>query len=110
MNSPLHHGPLKPADFHVLLVLMDGPLHGYGIMKGVEQESRGEVRLEIGSLYRLLGRLLAEGLLEMGDDDGRRRAYSLTPLGRRVLKAEAQRLVHLVGRMRARKLLPGADV
>jgi DNA-binding PadR family transcriptional regulator len=109
MSPPPGHDPLKPADFHVLLMLMDGPLHGYGIMKGVERESQGEVRLEIGSLYRLLGRLLAEGLLEMGGDDGRRRAYSLTPLGRRVLKAEARRLAHLVGRMRARKLLPGAD-
>jgi DNA-binding PadR family transcriptional regulator len=109
MRQPLHHEPLKPADFHVLLILMDGPLHGYGIMKSVEQESQGEVRLEIGSLYRLLGRLLTEGLLEMREDDGRRRAYSLTPLGRRVLKAEARRLANLVGRMRARKLLPGAD-
>src|ERR1700740_1831221 len=92
--------PLKPADFYVLLVLTDGPLHGYGIMKAVEQESRGEVTLEIGSLYRLLARLLAEGLLQMGESDGRRRDYSLTPMGRRVLKADAQRLANLVARVR----------
>ena len=102
--------PLKPADFHVLLVLVDGPLHGYAIMKAVERESRGEVRLEIGSLYRLLGRMVNEGLLEMGKHDGRRRDYALTPLGRRTLKAEAARLAYLVGRVRARRLLPGADV
>ena len=42
--------PLKPADFHVLLALSEGPRHGYGIMKDVERESAGEVRLEIGSL------------------------------------------------------------
>jgi DNA-binding PadR family transcriptional regulator len=109
MSKPADLLPLKPADFHVLLVLADGPLHGYGIMKAVEQESRGEVKLEVGSLYRLLGRLLQEGLLEMGDDDGRRRDYSLTVFGRKVLKAEAQRLAYLVGRVRARRLLPGAD-
>ena len=103
------HLPLKPADFHILLTLLDGPLHGYGIMKEVERESSGEVRLEIGSLYRLLGRLLNDGLLEMGDGDGRRQYYSLSRLGRKVLKAEAQRLAGLVDLVRARKLLRETD-
>src|ERR1051326_6631204 len=102
--------PLKPADFHVLLVLVDGPLHGYAIMKAVERESRGEVRLEIGSLYWLVRRLGDEGLLQLGKHEGRRRDYALTPLGRRTPKAEAARLAYLVGRVRARRLLPGADV
>src|ERR1700724_1624692 len=53
--------PLRPRDFFVLLVLAGGELHGYGIMKGVERESRGSVRLEVGSLYRTLDRLLAAG-------------------------------------------------
>ena len=104
-----NHLPLKPADFHILLTLLDGPLHGYGIMKEVERESGGEVRLEIGSLYRLLGRLLNDGLLEMGDGDGRRQYYSLSRLGRKVLKAEAQRLAGLVDLVRARKLLRETD-
>jgi hypothetical protein len=56
------HNPLKPADFHILLTLADGPRHGYGIMKDVESESGGDVRLEIGSLYRLLARMLEAGL------------------------------------------------
>jgi DNA-binding PadR family transcriptional regulator len=103
------HLPLKPADFHILLTLLDGPLHGYGIMKEVERESSGEVRLEIGSLYRLLGRLLNGGLLEMGAGDGRRQYYSLSRLGRKVLKAEAQRLAGLVDLVRARKLLRETD-
>jgi DNA-binding PadR family transcriptional regulator len=103
------HLPLKPADFHILLTLLDGPLHGYGIMKEVERESGGEVRLEIGSLYRLLGRLLNDGLLEMGDGDGRRQYYSLSRLGRKVLKADAQRLAGLVDLVRSRKLLRETD-
>jgi DNA-binding PadR family transcriptional regulator len=102
--------PLKPADFHILLALLDAPLHGYGIMKEVERESAGEVRLEIGSLYRLLARLLDEGLIEAGEGDGRRRNYELTRLGRKVLKAEAQRLAGLIELVRARKLLPRGDV
>jgi len=101
--------PLKSADFHILLALADGPRHGYGIMKEVEGESSGGVRLEIGSLYRLLGRLLAEGLIEEADSDERRRYYRITRLGKRALKAEAERLSGLVELVRSRKLLPGGD-
>ena len=100
---------LKPADFHILLVLAEGPRHGYGIMKEVERESAGDVRLELGSLYRLLARLLAEGLLEEGEGDERRRYYRLSRLGRRVLKEEAGRLAGLVDLVRMRKLLPEGD-
>src|SRR5260370_25722078 len=97
--------PLKPADFHVLLSLVDRPLHGYGIMKQVVQESGGEVRLEIGSLYRLLARLIDQGFLEMGEEDGRRRNYAITRLGRKALTAEARRLAGLVELVRSRRLL-----
>src|SRR5262249_40942398 len=87
---------LKPADFHILLSLADGPLHGYGIMKEVERESAGSVRLEIGSLYRQLARMLDEGLIEDASGDERRRYYRITRLGRRMLKTEAERLAGLV--------------
>ena len=100
---------LKPSDFHVLLALHEGPLHGYGIMKHVERESGGTVRLEIGSLYRLLGRLLDSGLIAEGAGDERRRFYQLSRAGRRALRAEAERLVGLVDLVRLRKLLPEAD-
>jgi DNA-binding PadR family transcriptional regulator len=102
-------GTLKPADFHILLALAAGPRHGYGIMKEVEQESGGGVRLEIGSLYRLLGRLLESGLIEDTDGDERRRFYRITRLGRRTLRTEAERLAGLVDLVRARRLLPELD-
>ncbi len=79
-------------------------------MKDVESDSSGEVRLEIGSLYRLLGRLLDEGLIEDADGDERRRYYQLSRKGRRVLKAEAERLANLVDLVRMRKLLPETGV
>ena len=98
--------PLKPADFHILLALAEGPCHGYGIMKEVERESGGDVRLEIGSLYRLLARMLENGLIEEAEGDGRRRFYRISRQGRRALKMEAERLAGLVELFRARKLLP----
>ncbi len=78
-------------------------------MKDVETESAGEVRLELGSLYRLLARLMDEGLIQSMDSDERRRLYSLTPIGRRALQSEAQRLADLMKLMRSRKLLKEAQ-
>lgn len=101
---------LKPADFHILLALAGGPLHGYGIMKQVERDTAGEVTLEIGSLYRLLARLVTEGLIDPVDNaDDRRRIYRITATGRKALKSEAGRLASLVTLVRARKLLPETD-
>ena len=102
---------LKPADFHILLALSAGPLHGYRIMKDVERDTGGEVMLEIGSLYRLLARLVGEGLIDhVNSADERRRYYRITAAGRRALKSEAARLANVVTLVRARKLLPETDV
>jgi DNA-binding PadR family transcriptional regulator len=105
--------PVSPAVFHILLALSDGDRHGYGIMREVEQRSHGKMRMGPGTLYGSIKRMLADGLIEEADerpdpllDAQRRRYYRLTPFGRRVAEAEAQRLDHLVGEARARRLLP----
>ena len=105
--------PLRPADLYVLLVLDDADLHGYGVMKAVDRLSNGDVRIDIGSLYRLIARMTDEGLIDArpdaaGDDpaaDERRRYYRITPLGRRTLKAELARLKSVVALGSARGLV-----
>jgi DNA-binding PadR family transcriptional regulator len=101
--------PLKPEDYLILLTLSRGERHGYGIRKDVESESGGEVVLGIGSLYRLIGRMMRAGLVARaparGGADGRRRNYRLTPRGERVLREESRRLATLVERVKARGLL-----
>ena len=106
--------PLSPTDYHVLLVLADGELYGYAIMKALEEESQGVICPEIGSLYRVLARLMTAGLVvETGAPKrapathrGRpRRYYRLTPSGRRVLRAESTRLAALMKLARARNVL-----
>ena len=85
--------PLTPAMFHVLVAMADGEAHGYAILKEVEQLTGGAVRLSTGTLYGIIKRLLADGLVrEQRADDPRRRSYELTPFGRDVAKAEAARL------------------
>lgn len=110
MPDPEGFLPLKPADFHILIVLLEQDLHGYGIMKAVEEETGGKVVLEVGSLYRLLGRLLDEGLLEHvpappEETDERRKYYTITELGRRVVAAEARRLSEVMDVVRRKELL-----
>lgn len=101
--------PLKPADFHILMVLLEGDLHGYGIMQRVAEQSDGAVQLEVGSLYRLIARLeeldlIAESKRRQRGDD-RRRYYRITPHGRAAAKIEARRLVGVVRTARAHGLL-----
>ena len=54
--------PLKPIDFHILLVLTDGALHGYGMVKEIEARSEGRIRLEPGNKYLLTLRNAAENV------------------------------------------------
>src|SRR5690349_6014131 len=96
---PEDYVPLKPHWFHVLLSLADQEQHGYGIMQEVLDRTQGKVRLWPATLYGTLKRLIDEELIEESEerpapdlDDGRRKYYRLTRLGRRVLAAESGRL------------------
>ena len=106
--------PLPSHDFHVLLTLAEAPRHAYGLATAVEADDSTGVRLEIGSLYRMLARLQTQGLVEPDESpraggtghEPRRRYYRITPFGRRVAEAEAARLQSVVGLARRRRLLP----
>ncbi len=61
--NPELRGPLTPAMFHVLLALAGEDLHGYAILKEVELRTGGKVRLSTGTMYGIIKRLLADGLI-----------------------------------------------
>ncbi len=102
--------PLKPAVFLTLLVLSEGEAHGYQMRKEVERRSGRTLRLDAGTYYRMLRRLIEDALIQesnrrrRGEEDARRRYYRLTALGRRIVKAEAQRMTHLVEEIRSSPL------
>ena len=105
--------PLQPAVFHILMALAEDDRHGYAVIQNVAERTGGAVRLSAGTLYRSIQRMLEEGLLvEIDDrpdpeeDDERRRYYRITPLGRNVARAEAQRLIDLVKMARASGFVP----
>ena len=104
---------LQDAAFHILLALADEDRHGYGIIGEIEQRTGGRVRLSPGTLYRSIQRMVEQGLLTETDerpapefDDERRRYYRITPYGRRVATAEAERMASLVAQARASGLMP----
>lgn len=101
--------PLSPPMFHVLVALADGETHGYAIMKEVEHLTSGAVRLSTGTLYGIIKRLLADGLIResavhTSRGDERRRSYALTPFGKDVARAEAARLEQTIAIARRKPL------
>ncbi len=101
--------PLGASAFYVLLALADGERHGADIAEEVETTTAGAIRLMPGALYRYLKQMATDGWIvesESDDDDGRRRYYRLTPWGRKIAQAEAQRLDSVVKLARSRHLLP----
>lgn len=93
--------PLTHLSYHVMLAIVDAPLHGYGIIKEVAVRTDGAMELEAGTLYAGIKRMNDEGLLEgapqpQEGSDSRRRYYRLTAFGRDVLEAESQRLASLL--------------
>ena len=111
-RDPHHLLPLTPTMFEVLVSLADGEKHGYAILKEVARRTGGRVTFSAGTLYALVRRFLAEGLIaecaERPDpslDDERRRYYRLTEFGRAVARAEAERMEQALAAARARRLI-----
>ncbi len=109
-RSPEMFLPLKSNWFQILVSLSDQEQHGYGIMQEVLERTGGKVRLWPATLYGTLKRLIDEELIEESAerpaaefDDARRRYYRITPLGRRVLVAESERLKDLVAMLQSKR-------
>src|SRR5688572_6697019 len=93
------HLPLNPRELVILAALIDGPLHGYGIIKAVEDRSGQEVLLDPANLYRVLRRMRSvRWIEEAAHGDERRKTYALTREGRQVVAAELGRLGRLLER------------
>lgn len=93
---------LPEATFHILVALADSDKHGYAILQDVTERTNGAVRLNVGTLYTTIKRLLSQGLItELDDirepgDDERRRYYRITDDGRKEVRAEAARMQQMI--------------
>jgi DNA-binding PadR family transcriptional regulator len=106
--------PLPSAAFQIMLSLADHELHGYEIMRRVEEHTAGRKRLGPGTLYSSIRALLEAGFIaevtphnDQDPNDGRRRYYRLTATGRKAAREEAERLADMLRVARAKKILRG---
>jgi|SRR5246127_4014890 PadR family transcriptional regulator, regulatory protein PadR len=83
-----------------------GPLHGYGIARRIEQISEEALRINQGTIYASLVRLMQRGWISgaWGTSDNNRKAkfYSITKSGRKRLSAEQEnweRISAVIGRV-----------
>jgi DNA-binding PadR family transcriptional regulator len=102
--NPRNFIPLRPVEFLVLVSLAEQDQHGYALTQAIAQRTDGAVRLEPGNLYKVLRRLVSDGLIQAAAhrevpelDQERRRYYKLTKLGAQVAAVEAERLRTLLG-------------
>ena len=91
-TSPDHEWKKGSAELLVLSLLEARPRHGYDISKLIQLRSEGALRFHVTSLYPLLYRLEKRGWVEgrwvEKSDQRRRRYYTLTPEGRKVLRSQ----------------------
>jgi len=97
MPESSERGALTEAVFYILLSLYS-PMHGYGIMQNVKDLSNGRVNLGPGTLYGAVNTLLEKNWIQsiLGEKDSRKKEYTITELGKSVIKDEIKRLEELV--------------
>jgi DNA-binding PadR family transcriptional regulator len=87
---------MSEPTYFILAALLDGPLHGYGVIKRSGELSGGRVRLAVGTLYGALDRLVERELITVDREetvDGRaRRYYRITDQGQHAVTEEAARM------------------
>jgi DNA-binding PadR family transcriptional regulator len=97
---------LREPTYFILAALLDGPLHGYGIIRRAAELSDGAVRPTAGTLYGALDRLADQGLVVVDREETvsgrRRRYYRVTSTGAAALTAEAARMRRAVAAVERR--------
>ncbi len=115
--SPKDHIPLAPHDFEILLTLLETGMHGYSIIREIEDRTGGEFEIGTSTLYAAIQRLVKAGILQETErpsgadgDHSRRRYYRASTFGWEVARLEADRIRRLERRMaQARVFEPLAD-
>jgi PadR family transcriptional regulator len=100
----MHQNEIPPGTLYLLILKAlgcGGELHGYEIANWIERVSGEVLRVEEGSLYPALQRMLIKGWVKAhwGVTEGNRRAryYRLTPLGRKQLEVEVSQFERVMG-------------
>ena len=91
--------PMTETAFYILLCLQK-PNHGYGVVQTVEKLTDGAIRLAPGTMYGSLAKMEKDGLIRLLREEEKRRIYEITPLGTEVLELEMKRIERLYQTMK----------
>lgn len=86
--------PMTETAFYILLCLQE-PNHGYGIVQRVEKMTDGEIRLTPGTMYGSLSKMEKDGVIQFIREEDKRKIYQITELGTEVLQIELRRIRRL---------------
>lgn len=86
--------PMTETGFYILLCLQE-PNHGYGIVQKVEKMTEGEIRLSPGTMYGSLSKMEKDGLIRFVREEEKRKIYCITELGTEILQLELKRIERL---------------
>jgi len=86
--------PMTETGFYILLCLQK-PNHGYGIVQLVDKMTDGEIRLAPGTMYGSLSKMEKDGLIQFVKEEDKRKIYQITALGTEVLQVELKRIQRL---------------
>ena len=86
--------PMTETGFYILLCLQK-PNHGYGIVQLVDQMTEGEIKLAPGTMYGSLSKMEKDGLIRFAREEDKRKIYEITELGMEVLQLELKRIKRL---------------
>ena len=86
--------PMTETAFFILMCLQK-PNHGYGVVQAVEKMTDGAVRLTPGTMYGSLSKMEKDGVIRFVREEEKRKIYEITDLGREVLETELLRIERL---------------
>lgn len=87
--------PMTETAYYILISLNE-PKHGYGIMQHVEELTNGRIKIGAGTMYGSLSRMEKEGLITSVAEENRKKIYEISEKGKIVLKLELTRLEELL--------------
>lgn len=86
--------PMTETAFYILLCLQK-PNHGYGVVQKVEKLTDGAIKLAPGTMYGSLSKMEKDNVIEFIKEEDKRKIYQITELGSQVLELELQRITRL---------------
>lgn len=86
--------PMTETGFYILFCLQN-EMHGYNIIQKVSSMTNGDIQIGAGTMYGSLSKMEKDGLIRFTKEEGKRKSYMITDLGKKILDIEIKRIERL---------------